>query len=138
MNDEIKMRPIGYVSTIDPQPTKFDYEIVKKLKSKIVISNEFEGGLTGLGPGDFIDVIYYMHEQKEKKVLFTPRYNNPENKEVGIFARRSIYSPSAIGITTVKLLEVSGNEIIVLGLDANDKSPVLDIKRYAPEYHPEK
>lgn len=135
--NEIKMQAIGHVQSIDSLPETFDYAVIKNLKSKIVLNKEYQAGLTGLEPGGFIDVVYHMHEQQEKKLLFTPRVNNPLKKEIGIFARRSKYSVNAIGITTVKLLEISGNELVVLGLDANDQSPVLDIKRHAPEYYPE-
>ncbi len=36
--------------------------------------------------------------------------------------------PNPIGVTRVELLKVEGNRLFVKGLDAFDKSPVIDIK----------
>jgi len=46
----------------------------------------------------------------------------------GVFATRKPDRPSSIGVTTVKLLEVKGNTLTVIGLDALNNTPVLDIK----------
>jgi len=135
-NNKILMHPIGYVSAIDVLPDKFDYEVIKSLKSKIIINKKYELGLTGLKEGALIDVVYYMHKQKENKILFVPCMNNPKKEEKGIFSTRSQHSINSIGITTVKILEIMENNLIVLGLDAKDGSPVLDIKRHATEYIP--
>ena len=51
---------------------------------------------------------------------------------VGLFATRSPRRPNPIGVTTVRLLERRGNVLRVLGLDALDGTPVLDIKPYLP------
>ncbi|MCJ7792348.1 MAG: TrmO family methyltransferase, partial [Dehalococcoidia bacterium] len=40
--------------------------------------------------------------------------------------------PNPIGIATVKLLECRGNILKVIGLDAIDGTPVLDIKPHIP------
>lgn len=132
----IIMHSIGSVHAIDNIPEKFDYNLIKKLKSKIIIEQKYTWGLTGLKKGDLIDVVYYMHKQKERKILFVPCMNNPKKEEKGIFATRSQHSINSIGITTVKILEIVEHNLIVLGLDAKDGSPVLDIKRHAPEYCP--
>lgn len=59
---------------------------------------------------------------------------HPENKKelplVGVFATRSPVRPNPIGVTVVKLLERQENVLKVLGLDAYDGTPVLDIKPY--------
>jgi tRNA-Thr(GGU) m(6)t(6)A37 methyltransferase TsaA len=53
---------------------------------------------------------------------------------VGIFAQRARHRPNPIGITSVRLLEVKANSLVVQGLDAIDGTPVLDIKPYFPQY----
>jgi tRNA-Thr(GGU) m(6)t(6)A37 methyltransferase TsaA len=50
--------------------------------------------------------------------------------EIGIFAQRAKHRPNPIGITSVKLIDITDNIIKVKGLDAIDNSPVLDIKPY--------
>ena len=53
---------------------------------------------------------------------------------VGVFATRSPARPNPIGMATVKLLECHDNVLKVIGLDAVDGTPVLDIKPYIPGY----
>lgn len=136
-DNDILLQPIGQVQLIDELPDKFEYGVIKNCKSKIMIHEKYLEGLTGLEKGDLIDVVYYMHMKHEKKLLFTPRINNPERKEKGIFATRSQYSINSLGITTVKIVEITRNNLVVLGLDAKDGSPIVDIKRHAPEYCPD-
>jgi tRNA (Thr-GGU) A37 N-methylase len=49
---------------------------------------------------------------------------------VGLFATRSPHRPCPIGITAVRLLARQGARLRVEGLDANEGTPVLDIKPY--------
>ena len=53
---------------------------------------------------------------------------------VGSFAQRNKNRPNKLGLTTVRLLERKGRNIIVKGLDAIDGSPVLDIKPLMEEF----
>jgi tRNA-Thr(GGU) m(6)t(6)A37 methyltransferase TsaA len=57
---------------------------------------------------------------------------NPDLPLVGVFATRSPARPNPIGIATVKLLECRDNVLKVIGLDAIDGTPVLDIKPHIP------
>lgn len=57
------------------------------------------------------------------------------NKRMGVFATRSPYRPNAIGLSSVKLLEVkeTGNEgtvLIVGGADLLSGTPIYDVKPY--------
>jgi tRNA (adenine37-N6)-methyltransferase len=134
--DEIKIKIIGFVKEIDKIPVQFDYDVIKNLKSELIIKNEFKEGFIGLKVGQYVDILYFMHNQKEKKILFKPKCNNLNNVEKGVFATRSKSCISAIGVTNVKIIEIKNNSLIVQGLDAFDKSPIIDIKRDAPEYQP--
>lgn len=53
---------------------------------------------------------------------------------LGIFSQRTKDHPNQIGITTVEILSVSENSLIVRGLDAINGTPVLDIKPYFPVF----
>jgi len=58
----------------------------------------------------------------------------------GVFACRSPSRPNPIAFCVVKLLKKKGNSLIVRGLDALDKTPLIDIKPYFSDIdsHPEK
>jgi len=55
---------------------------------------------------------------------------------VGILAQRAKDRPNRIGITTCRIKSVSGLRIEVVGLDAIDGTPILDIKPYLREFAP--
>ena len=60
--------------------------------------------------------------------------HNPANPLRGVFATRSQYRPNAIAATVAEIVSVEDNVINVTGLDAQDGSPVLDIKPFRPGF----
>eukprot|EP00316_Scyphosphaera_apsteinii_P016526 CAMPEP_0119347710 /NCGR_PEP_ID=MMETSP1333-20130426/108667_1 /TAXON_ID=418940 /ORGANISM="Scyphosphaera apsteinii, Strain RCC1455" /LENGTH=190 /DNA_ID=CAMNT_0007360267 /DNA_START=427 /DNA_END=999 /DNA_ORIENTATION=+ len=52
----------------------------------------------------------------------------------GLFATRSPFRPNPLGLTLVKLDGVSGDTLLLSGVDMVDGSPVYDIKPYMPQY----
>jgi formylmethanofuran dehydrogenase subunit E len=73
----------------------------------------------------FLTILYYLHEIKSVKSIFKRAL---DEKEVGVFASRTPYRLSKIGIQDVKLVKIEGTTLYVEGLDAINGSPVLDIK----------
>lgn len=66
------------------------------------------------------------------------------NQRVGVFATRSPFRPNPLGLSCVKLEEVTqdgelGPVLIVSGVDMLDGTPIYDIKPYIPyaDCHPE-
>ncbi|TCO05406.1 tRNA (N6-threonylcarbamoyladenosine(37)-N6)-methyltransferase TrmO [Natronoflexus pectinivorans] len=119
---DIHFQPIGYVKNqiIDPK----DGFVLKKEKSVLEILPEFADGLQNLNELAAIDVVFNFHRSQNYK-LITPIYTG-EIK--GVFASRSPHRPNGIGVTTVKLHSVEGNQLTVTGLDAMNETPILDIK----------
>jgi tRNA-Thr(GGU) m(6)t(6)A37 methyltransferase TsaA len=56
---------------------------------------------------------------------------------VGIFAQRAKRRPNRIGITTCRVVSVSGLVLTVEGLDAMEGTPVLDLKPHMAEFEPQ-
>ena len=54
----------------------------------------------------------------------------------GVYATFSPARPNPILMTVVRLLKIEEKRLYVSGLDAIDKSPVLDIKPYVPRNFP--
>jgi len=73
----------------------------------------------------FLTIVYFLHETKSVKSVFK---RGLDRKEVGVFASRTPYRLSKIGIQDVKLVKIEGTTLHVEGLDAVNGSPVLDIK----------
>jgi formylmethanofuran dehydrogenase subunit E len=96
-------------------------------ESRIVLNPEYAEGLRGLEPGKSIMVIFYFHRSIGYDLLQHPRGDESRAKR-GVFAIRSSRRPNPIGVTEVELLAIEGNVLRVLGLDAINGTPVLDLK----------
>lgn len=71
------------------------------------------------------------------KPAFRPQVRPPRlggNKKLGVFASRSMYRPSGLGLSVVKLeaIEVLEGRVLLLisGADMIDGTPIIDIKPY--------
>ncbi len=123
--------PIGFVKS--PAIDGVD-EGWKKVVSEVHLDKKYEQGLLGIDKFSHIIVVYEMHRSiwNPSTDLVRRPQGRPEYPLMGIFAQRTKLRPNPIGITSVKLLGVEGNILKVLGLDAIDGSPVIDIKPYYP------
>ncbi len=127
------MKPIGYIenNVKDRKDVAWGEDI-----STIRLSEEYHGGLKGLGDFSHAIIVYYLDKANYDKDLHLQR--RPQNREdmplVGIFSQRGKDRPNKIGMTSVQIVEVDEASITVKGLDAISGTPVLDIKPYYPAY----
>jgi len=90
----------------------------------------------GLAEFSHLEVVFYFHrEDRVRRGAAHPR-GNPAWPRVGVLADHSPVRPNHLGVSRCRLLEVSGMELRVQGLDAIDGTPVLDIKPYASGFVP--
>ena len=84
----------------------------------------------GLEAFSHIVVTYVFDRVGEGEIERSARHprGRTDWPKVGILAQRAKNRPNRIGITTCRLLSVSGLNLKVRGLDAIDGTPVLDIK----------
>ena len=83
-------------------------------------------------------LLWQFHDNKnQENSKFRPQVRPPRlggNQKIGVFATRSMYRPSPIGLSVVKLKEVKkvGKtvHIYVTGSDLLDGTPIVDIKPY--------
>ena len=124
-------KPIGFVKSGVTEKVDNGWGSVT---SEIVINKDLKDGLKGLEEFSHIIVVYHLNEARFIKEEHLTR--RPQGREdmpvVGIFAQRAKDRPNPIGITSVKLISVHENIIEVQGLDAIDRTPILDIKPYYP------
>ncbi|MHA1836069.1 MAG: tRNA (N6-threonylcarbamoyladenosine(37)-N6)-methyltransferase TrmO [Candidatus Odinarchaeia archaeon] len=127
-----KIKPIGFVSS--KYNGQFSSEEAKKLASKIIIYPDYAEGLYNIEKYSHLFIIFYLDRLKEDlgRPLKVHIKRNPNLPLVGIFASRAQNRPNPIGLTVVKLIKRTNNILIVTGLDAYNKTPVIDIKPYIP------
>jgi tRNA-Thr(GGU) m(6)t(6)A37 methyltransferase TsaA len=130
--DKIIFTPIGEVKS--EYKGQYSSEEAKKLKSKIIIYSDYQEGLDKIEEFSHLIIIFYCNQLDKKlgKPLKVHLKGRSELPLVGIFASRAQNRPNPIGHTTVKLIEKKGNILIVEGLDAFDKSLIIDLKPYIP------
>jgi tRNA-Thr(GGU) m(6)t(6)A37 methyltransferase TsaA len=128
---EINLTPIGFVRNSVTEPKKEDWQSVI---SEIIVNDNLKEALSGIDEFSHIIVIYWMHKTSpsERSVTKVHPRRNQNLPLVGVFATRSPARANPIGVATVKLLERRDNVLKVIGLDAIDGTPVLDIKPHIP------
>lgn len=124
MAKEIKLTPIGYIKN-------------SKGEFAIQINKEYISALEGLEGFSYINVFWWasMFDDEKYRAITTcdkPYKNAPE--KLGLFATRSPIRPNPLALTAVAVLNIDNEKglIHVPYLDAEDGTPVLDIKPYHP------
>jgi len=95
----------------------------------IEVFGDFAAALDGVEQFDRLVVLYWLHQARRQTLRVYPR---GQSELKGVFASRSPDRPNPIGFSVVRLIEKKGNELRVVGLDAVDGTPVLDIKPALP------
>lgn len=133
----IELRAIGYVTSYRKEPINDDWD---GINASIELDPDWltPEALLGLDSFSHAEVIYYFHQCVPESIVMTARHprNNKDWPLTGIFAQRGHFRPNLLGITTCRILRVSGARVDVQGLDAIDGTPVLDIKPYMVEFAP--
>jgi tRNA (Thr-GGU) A37 N-methylase len=83
-------------------------------------------------------VVFHFHRVPDDEIQLGARHPRGRSDwpRVGIFAQRGKGWPNRLGVSRCKLLTVDGLRITVLGLDAIDGTPIIDIKPYMIEFGP--
>ena len=84
-------------------------------------------GLEGIGVGDEIIVITFLHQGRREVLKVRPR-SDPQRRLTGVFATRSPDRPNPVGLHRVHVLEIDGNRLKVGPIEAIDGTPVVDVK----------
>jgi tRNA-Thr(GGU) m(6)t(6)A37 methyltransferase TsaA len=89
-------------------------------------------GLEGIGVGDEMIVITWLHESRRDVLKLHPR-GDDNNPLTGVFATRSPDRPNPLGLHRVTVLEIAGNRLKVGPIEAIDGTPVVDLKPVLPQ-----
>lgn len=132
VSQAITFYPIGHVER-DEEDEGLSHDDLQTHPARIVLDPALSDGLLGLEPGSDVVVLYYFHRSSGYDLRVHP-WGDPSRPLRGVFAVRSPRRPNPIGVTTVRVLRIEGNVLEVVGLDAWDGSPVLDIKAHASSF----
>ncbi len=133
--DAITIKAIGYVRS------RFDSyapsDEMRAHTSEIVVYPGFVDGLMGLESGGQILTLFLLHRAMSVgyELQLHPGHN-PDNPIRGVFSTRSQYRPNFLAATVARIQSIRHDEatgeavLTVTELDAQDGSPVIDIKPY--------
>jgi tRNA-Thr(GGU) m(6)t(6)A37 methyltransferase TsaA len=129
----ITFQPIGYIKT---PFTKLDQMPIQALAGKgfigeIELNHEYVDGLKDLEQFSHIMLFYHLNEVTTHKLQVIPFL---DDKPHGIFATRSPLRPNPIGFSIVKLINITGNIIIIEDVDILCDTPLIDIKPYISKF----
>ena len=126
---QISLEPIGVVRNEIREHKRSGWG---EVTSEVVIDEGLVDSLEGLEEFSHIIVVFWMHKSpagESPPVKLHPR-GRADLPLVGLFATRAPFRPNPIGVSVVKLIGISQNVLTVVGLDAMDGTPVIDIKPF--------
>jgi len=93
--------------------------------SEIELFEKYEEGAMDIENLSHILVVYYFYQSKGYSLMVKTPWDDVRH---GVFATRSPDRPNSLGVCTAKLVSRDGRFLKVMGLDALDGSPLIDIK----------
>ena len=142
MTTTLTLPIIGYMRSpyqekfgIPRQPNLVEIESYIEMQGVYNDLNAFQG----IEEFSHLWLIWQFHDNKNQQdsAKFRPQVRPPRlggNQKIGVFASRSMYRPSPIGLSVVKLKKVKkvGKQVrvYVVGSDLLNGTPIVDIKPY--------
>jgi tRNA-Thr(GGU) m(6)t(6)A37 methyltransferase TsaA len=126
-------RPIGIIHTPfkTPEGTPIQPQGASGVEGTVEVFSEYVEGLADLQGFSHIIIIYHFHLAKPFSLQVKPFL---DDKPHGLFATRAPSRPNPIGISVVELMEIDNGRLHIRGIDVVDKTPLLDIKPYVPDF----
>lgn len=130
---EIIYNPIGVIHTPFHNPEDMPIQPVSRVSGLgcIEIYPEYVAGLQDLEGFSHIYLIYHFHRVRRAELLVKPFLDHEMR---GIFSTRAPCRPNSLGLSLVEIVSFENNLIHVAKIDVFDKTPLLDIKPYVPQF----
>ena len=131
--EEIMYRPIGIIHSpfSEPKGTPIQPSAATGVEGTVEVFPEYAGGLKDLDGFSHVILLYHFHLSRQPSLEVKPYMDEQRH---GVFATRAPSRPNPIGISVVRLFKIEGNVLHVRNIDIVDKTPLLDIKPYVPDF----
>jgi tRNA-Thr(GGU) m(6)t(6)A37 methyltransferase TsaA len=97
----------------------------------VEVFTEYEHGLKDI---ETFSHLYLLYHFDRADTIDLVRSTFLDDDPHGIYASHHPCRPNGIGLSIVKLVRRQKNILFVEGTDMLDKTPILDIKPYLPQY----
>lgn len=126
--DKFSIKPVGYVrSDVRERALAPRQGRDASLRARIEILPPYRDALEGIGQWAKLLVVCWMHLADRHTLTAHPR-GDATAPLTGVFATRSPARPNPLSVYTVDLIAVRGDVLEVMGMDAVDGTPVLDVR----------
>src|SRR5215207_8663189 len=112
--EQVQLRPIGYVQT--------PYTSLAETPIQTSRNPDEAWEADGRGTRPFVG----------DRLRPVPFLLQDTGQRVGVFATRAPVRPNYLALSLVRVVAVRGNQVDFTGVDLLDRTPVLDIKPFAP------
>ena len=128
----VEFDPIGFVESpfADPADVPRPATDPVDASGRVVIEDRYEPGLHGLDEFSHVQLVSHLHEADDVRLRIAP---GGARSEKGIFATSGPARPNPIGISVVRLDDVTRATLSISDLDLVDGTPILDVKPFAPK-----
>jgi len=129
----VEMQPIGIIHTPFRQLAEMPIQPAGAagVQGTVEIFEPFRAGLKDLDGFSHIILLYLFHGSQGFSLEVIPFLDTQPR---GLFATRAPRRPNPIGLSTVRLDRIENGNLQVRNVDILDKTPLLDIKPYVPEF----
>lgn len=131
---EWSVRPVAWVRSTRAEPVDDHWDAEwTSIELDDDVPDEAIKGLE-----EFSHVVVVFVFDRASDVPPGPYARHPRNNrawpEVGIFAQRAKDRPNRLGVSTCRVVRVGQRRLDVVGLDAIDGTPVLDLKPHLEQF----
>lgn len=130
---KMELKSIGMIYTPFQQAagTPIQPHAAQGAEGRIEIFPEFADALNDLEGFERIWLLYWFDRAAAMQLKVKP-YMDDQMR--GLFATRAPCRPNPIGISCVRINKIEKNLIYVQDIDILDRTPLLDIKPYVPQF----
>ena len=124
----MELRPIGWVRSPLTDPSIAPKQGAEDAPDAwLTFAPRVRRGLAHIKPGDRVIVLTWL-DRADRDVLEVHPRDDPSSPVRGVFSTRSADRPNPIGLHEVEVLELDGARIRVSGIEAVDRTPIVDVK----------
>ncbi|MDR3567082.1 MAG: tRNA (N6-threonylcarbamoyladenosine(37)-N6)-methyltransferase TrmO [Syntrophobacteraceae bacterium] len=128
LSSQFILRPIGVIrSPIAERGQAPRQGGQSSVCGRLIVDERYREGLFGVEERQKIVILYWMHLAERDRLQVHPKGDRTRPMR-GVFSTRSPQRPNPISLQIVEVTRVQGTVIDVVGLDAVDGTPLLDIK----------
>ena len=136
----VRLPVIGVVRTShhELETTPIQAGLNRAEQGTLEIAEPYRDGLAGLADFDYAWLLSWLDRPPDpvgdpplRQVPFLLRR---QQRMMGIFATRGPRRVNPVGLSLIKLLQVSGEAVEFAGVDMLDGTPVIDIKPYVSRF----